>query len=128
MVPGRDRRRYPEPMAEIPPFLDRYYELLGAGDVDGFVGLYAPDAEIIRYDGVAEGLDAITAYVRDHLARHAGFRLRSIDALREADDVLMWDALVDTDNGIIQVVNVIVFDDEGRVHRHIPGLRGYWGK
>ena len=84
------------------PFLDRYYDLLGAGDVDGFVALYADDAEIVRYDGVAEGHDAIAAYVREYLGRHPGFTLRSVDALRDADDVLMWDALVDTDSGVIQ--------------------------
>lgn len=110
------------------PFLDRYYDLLGAGDVDGFVALYADDAEIVRYDGVAEGRDAIADYVREYLNRHPGFTLRSIDALRDADDVVMWDALVDTDNGVIQVVNVVVFDDGGLIHRHIPGLRGFWGK
>ncbi len=110
------------------PFLDKYYALLAAGDVDGFADLYAPDAEIVRYDGVATGREAIVDYVRTYLGQHPGFTLRSVDALRAADDVLMWDAMVDTDNGILQVVNVIVFGDDGSVHRHIPGLRGYWGK
>lgn len=109
-------------------FLDRFYSLLGDGDVDGVVGLYADDGEIIRYDGVADTPEEIGDYFRRYLGRHPGFTLRSIDQLREEDDVLMWDALVDTDNGVLQTVHVVVFTDDGSIHRHIPGLRGYWGQ
>ncbi|MFW2332508.1 nuclear transport factor 2 family protein [Ilumatobacter sp.] len=109
-------------------FVDRFYALLGSGDVDGVVDLYAPDGEIVRYDGVADTRDQIAAYFRGHLGRHPGFSLRSIDQLREADDVLMWDALVDTDHGVLQTMHVVVFTDDGAIHRHIPGLRGYWGQ
>ncbi len=41
---------------------------------------------------------------------------------------MMWDALVDTDNGVLQTMHVVVFTDDGSIHRHIPGLRGYWGQ
>ncbi len=109
-------------------FVDRFYTLLGTGDVDGVVALYAADGEVIRYDGVADTPDAIASYFRGHLVRHPGFALRSIDQLRMADDVLMWDALVDTDNGVLQTVHVVVFADDGSIHRHIPGIRGYWGQ
>ncbi len=108
--------------------VDRFYALLGSGDVDGLVGLYAGDGEVIRYDGVADTPDQIAEYFRDHLGHHPGFTLRSIDQLREADDVLMWDALVDTDHGVLQTVHVVVFDGDGAIHRHIPGIRGYWGQ
>ena len=109
-------------------FVNRFYELLRAGDVDGVVGLYADDGEVIRYDGVAATADEIAAYFRGYLGRHPGFALRSIDQFREVDDVLMWDALVDTDNGILQTIHVMVFAEDGSIRRHIPGLRGYWGQ
>ena len=109
-------------------FVDRFYTLLAAGDIDAVVGLYADDGEIIRYDGVADTPEEIAEYLRGYLARHPGFTLRSVDQLREEDDVLMWDALVDTDNGILQTVHVVVFADDGTIHRHIPGIRGYWGQ
>lgn len=109
-------------------FVERFYTLLGAGDVDGVVGLYADDGEVIRYDGVADTPEEIADYVSGYLARHPGFTLRSVDQLREADDVLMWDALVDTDHGILQTVHVIVFAEDGSIRRHIPGIRGYWGQ
>lgn len=107
--------------------MNRFYELLEQGDIDGVVGLYEPGAEIVRYDGVADNPGAIRAYFRNYLMHHPGFKLRLVDPIREADDVLMWDALVDTDNGILMTVNVLVFGDDGRIRRHIPGVRGYWG-
>lgn len=109
-------------------FVERFYGLLGAGDLDGVVELYEADAEIVRYDGVADNRSAIRAYFRNFLMHHPGFTLRQIDALREADDVLMWDALVDTENGVLMTVHVVVFGGEGKIRRHIPGVRGYWGR
>ena len=61
------------------------------------------------------------------IARNPGLSLNQIVLVRSADDVLMWDALVDTDLGVIQVFHVVILDDDGKFHRHIPGLRGYWG-
>lgn len=107
--------------------IERYYELLAERDLDSLLALYTDDAEIIRYDGVASTPDELRNYFEQHLERHPGLRLRQIVQVREADDVLMWDALVDTEHGIAQVVHVVVVDDDGRFRRHIPGLRGYWG-
>ena len=56
----------------IDAILERYAALVTAGDVDGIVGLYAPDAEIqIPADGERHrGIDAIRAFYRDNeLAR-----------------------------------------------------------
>lgn len=108
--------------------VDRYYERLADGDVDGLVALYADGAEIVRYDGVASTPVEIRGYLQGFLDRHRGAHLRSIDQMRESEDVVMWDALVDTDNGILQTVHVMVVDDDGRIRRHIPGIRGYWGQ
>lgn len=109
-------------------FVERFYALLGAGDVDGVVGLYGEGGEIIRYDGVADTPEEIGDYFRNFLERHPGVKLRQIDQFSAVDDVLMWDALVDTDNGIIQTVHIVVLDHDGAIRRHIPGFRGYWGK
>jgi predicted SnoaL-like aldol condensation-catalyzing enzyme len=115
-------------MSDTRGFLERFYERLGAGDVAGLTALYGPDAEIIRYDAVATTSEEVAAYFEGFLSRHPGASLQSVDQVRDADDVLMWDALVDTDAGVLQVVNVVVFDDDGLVRRHIPGIRGYWGR
>ena len=114
-------------MSNASNVIERYYELLSNGDIDRVLALYTDDAEIVRYDGVASGRDDLRQYFQEHLRRHPGLRLRQIDRVREAEDVLMWDALIDTDHGIAQVVHVVLVDDDGRFRRHIPGMRGYWG-
>lgn len=114
-------------MSHATTLIERYYELLASGDVDELLTMYAEDAEIVRYDGVATTTAELRHYFEQHLERHPGLRLRQIVQVREADDVLMWDALVDTDNGIAQMVHVVILDDDGRFRRHIPGMRGYWG-
>lgn len=108
-------------------FVDRYYELLAAGDVERLAMLYADEAEIVRYDGVAKTGDEIRAYFHEYLDQRPGLKLRQIDQLRRAEDVLLWDAMLDSDGGVLQTVEVMILDDDGRIRRHIPGFRGYWG-
>lgn len=115
-------------MDDAPAIIDRLYELLSAGDVERLAMLYASDGEIIRYDGVASTRSGIEGYYRDHIRRHPGSKLRQLDKVRQAGDVLMWDALVDTDAGLRQTIDVVILDDEGLIRRHIPGFRGYWGR
>lgn len=107
--------------------IEMFYERLGSGDPDRVLDVYADDAEIVRYDGVAATPGDIRQFYVDELSRHGHLQLRQIDRVQEADDVLMWDALVDTANGILQVVHVVTLDDDGRFRRHVPGVRGYWG-
>jgi hypothetical protein len=108
-------------------FVDRYYELLAAGDIERLAMLYADEAEIVRYDGVANTAAEIQSYFRDYVDKRPGLGLRQIDQLRRAHDVLLWDALLDSDAGVLQTVEVMILDDDGRIRRHIPGFRGYWG-
>ena len=108
-------------------FVDRYYELLATGDVERLAMLYADEAEIVRYDGVAKSADEIRTYFRDYLEQRPGLKLRQIDQLRRAEDVLLWDAMLDSDVGVLQTVEVMILDEDGRIRRHIPGFRGYWG-
>lgn len=114
-------------MSQVQKVIERYYELLSNGDIDNVLAMYTPDAEIVRYDGVAATPDELRHYFEQHVQRNPGLRLRQIVRVLEADDVLLWDALVDTDNGIVQVVHVVIVDEDGRFRRHIPGMRGFWG-
>lgn len=107
--------------------IEMFYERLGSGDPDRVLDMYTDDAEIVRYDGVAATPGEIRRFYTDELERHGHLRLRQIDRVQQADDVLMWDALVDTAHGILQAVHVVTLDDHGRFRRHVPGIRGYWG-
>lgn len=108
-------------------FADRYYELIAEGDLERLAMLYADDGEIVRYDGVADTPLAIADYYRRKLSEHPGLKLRQIDQIRRADDVLMWEALVDSTGGVLQTVEIMILDEDGRIRRHIPGFRGFWG-
>jgi hypothetical protein len=107
--------------------IDRFYELLEAGRADALAMLYAPNGEIVRYDRVARTPAEIEAYYEQLLADHPGMRLQQVDRIRHADDVMLWDAVLETDAGMLQTIDVVVLDGDGRIHRHIPGLRGFWG-
>lgn len=107
--------------------IDRYYELLGACDVAGLTGLYGDGAQIVRFDQVAATSDEIAAFLDAFLRRHRNCSLRSIDQFRETDDIVMWDAMLDTDDGVLQSTHVVVLATDGTIHRHIPHVRGYWG-
>ena len=122
------RTAYFSAMHNAPAIIDRFYELIQANDAQRLAMLYAPTAEIIRYDGVASGQREIEVYYRGYLAGRPGLKLRQIDKIRDSGDVLMWDALVDSDVGVLQTIDVVILDDDGLILTHIPGFRGYWGR
>jgi ketosteroid isomerase-like protein len=108
--------------------IDRYYATMGAGDVAALAEFYSPDALVIRFDGTSTGIEEILEFftkVHDHYGQ---YELQSLDQVTESGDVLMWDALVTTANGVVQVTEVLVLDEDGKIRRHIPGFRGFWGK
>ena len=115
-------------MHNAPAIIDRFYELLKVHDAERLAMLYTPNAEIIRYDGVASGRREIEVYYRGYLAGRPGMTLRQLDKIRDSGDVLMWDALVDSDAGVMQTIDVVILDEDGLILTHIPGFRGYWGR
>ena len=108
-------------------FFERRVAALSAGDVDSLVADYADDAEVVRFLGVAHGPDEIRAYLVGFLAAHRRFDLISLDQFQETDESVMWEATVDTAAGAVQVYEVFVFNDDGKIWREFPGLHGYWG-
>jgi uncharacterized protein (TIGR02246 family) len=107
--------------------INQYYTTLAAGDVEALAELYSPDALVIRFDGTSTGMVEILEFFSKMYAEHGRYELHSLDHVTESGDVLMWDALVTTSNGVVQVTEVLVLDDDGKIRRHIPGFRGYWG-
>ena len=108
--------------------IQRFYDTLGNGDLDGVVDLYGSDAVVIRFNATSTGQSEIRRFHAEELGKHDTYQLFKLDQLTESGDVLMWDALVTTSNGIIETTEVLVLDDEGKIRRHIPGFRGYWGR
>jgi len=108
--------------------IDRYYATMAAGDVEALAAFYSPDALVIRFDGTSAGIAEILEFFTKMHAHYGQYELHSLDQVTESGDVLMWDALVTTSNGVVQATEVLVLDDNGKIRRHIPGFRGYWGK
>jgi hypothetical protein len=109
-------------------FVEHILKLRGERQVSELVALYAADAAIVRYEGVARGTEELRAFTTGFLSAHGRFDLVTIDALTECEDVILFDATVETSVGLLQITEVIVLDEHGSIRRHVPGLRGYWGK
>jgi len=108
--------------------VEHFYRLMSTSDdVVAVTELYAPDALVIRFDGTSAGLEEISTFLEGVRARHQPYELHSIDQLTKAGDVVMWDAVVDTAKGLLETTEVFVLNDDGKIERHIPGVRGYWG-
>ena len=101
---------------------------MAAGNVEALAELYSPDALVIRFDATSTGAAEILEFFSKMYAEHGQYELHSLDQVTESGDVLMWDAMVTTSNGIVQTTEVFVLDNDGKIRRHIPGFRGYWGK
>ncbi len=108
--------------------VEQLFAALGGGDLGSIGALYAPDAELVRYDGAATGTDEIIGFYERYLANHGHYDLDHIVEFRSFDDVVIWDALVSTDEGMLMTYDVVILDDEGRITRHVPTIRGYWGR
>ncbi len=105
----------------------RMGELMSAGDVDALGDMYSADAEVVRYHRIASGRDEIRKLLADSLASHGGYKVLSVEQFQDAGDLIMWDATVETDLGILETSHIVVFDDEGSIRHHVPRIRGYWG-
>ena len=107
---------------------ERYFAGLAAGDVDAVLELYADEAHVVRYEGVAVGRDQIRAFLVGILDAHGTFQLVSIDDFAAEADVIEWDATVETRDGMLSTSSVMTLDGSGAILRHVPSIRGYWGE
>ena len=101
--------------------------LMSRGDVDTLANMYAADAEVVVYHRVAVGRDEIRELLSTSLAAHGLYRVISVDQFQDTGDIVMWDATVERDEGILETTHIVILDDVGLIRRHIPRIRGYWG-
>ena len=108
--------------------VEKLFAALADRDLEAVGSVYGDDAELVRYDGVAKGRDEIQAFYGRYLTNHKGYELDQIVDFRAVDDVALWDAMVKTDAGILMTYHVAIVDNENRLVRHVPTVRGYWGQ
>ena len=104
--------------------IHRYLNGLFEGRANDVVDLYAADAQIIRYEGVARDVRSFVSVLAE--SRQGG-NLVSIDGLVATDDTISWDATIETSEGPIQTADVFVLSPDGLISRHVLRLLGYWG-
>ena len=107
--------------------VDYMNDLMSKGDVDALSDLYSPNAEMVLYHRVAIGRDEIRTLLSSSLAAHGIYNVLSVDQFQYTGDVVMWDATVERDLGILEATHILMLDEDGLIHRHIPRIRGYWG-
>ena len=108
--------------------IDRFYKCMANADARGLAELYAPDALMIRFDGTSKGTEEIVAFLLKMRADDGAYTLEMIEEANLSGDVLMWDAMINTSGGLLQTTEVLVLNAAGKIRRHVPGVRGYWGK
>ena len=98
----------------------RFGKLMADGDSKALALLYAPDAKVVVFFGVASGRTEIEKFLALSLRSHGKYEVLSIDQFQQADDVVMWDATVETETGPLQTTHVVTLDDDGLIRRHMP--------
>ena len=91
---------------------------------DAKVMQFAPDPETVLYHRVAVGRDEIRDLLATSLASHGLYKVLSIDQYQDTGDIVMWDATVERDEGILETTHIVILDDDGLIRRHIPRIRG----
>ncbi|HEY8642603.1 MAG TPA: nuclear transport factor 2 family protein [Candidatus Dormibacteraeota bacterium] len=106
-------------------FYDEQVDYLVRGDVDGLIdNHYAADAELIGFEFVVRGRDALKTHFRQYLKGLPGLKLVSTEKFRESEDALFFEATVHTDNGRAGVYDAFVLRD-GKATHHFTGLLSF---
>ena len=109
----------------------RLYELLNAGDVDGFGDLLADDfIEHEEIPGLAPSKDGVKTFFRMQIAAFPDLRLAVEDVVADGAKVVARVRYTGTQQGEfqgmpatgkavdVQLIDIFAFADDGRVHEH----------
>jgi steroid delta-isomerase-like uncharacterized protein len=109
----------------------RMYDLLNAGDVDGFGDILADDfVEHEESSGLAPTKDGVKAFFRMYLAAFPELRMTAEDVLASGDKVVARVRATGTHHGAfmgmpatgrsvdVQLIDILRFGDDGLVHEH----------
>ena len=100
---------------------ERQVELIEAGDLEGLLAQYDDEAVLVRFDRVVSGREALREFFAGYLAARP--RVRSVDAYADTEDVVSYQATLETASGTARGYGVFVLR-EGRIWRQIAGVVG----
>jgi steroid delta-isomerase-like uncharacterized protein len=109
----------------------RMYDLLSAGDVDGFADVLADDfVEHEELPGGAPGKEGTKAFFRGFIAAFPDLRFTAEDVLSSGDKIVARSIATGTNHGPfmgmpptgkairVQLIDIIRFDDDGLAGEH----------
>lgn len=101
---------------------DKQISLLTPETVDRLVDeQYTEDAVLLRADGNIVGREALRAYFPGYLSALGGITLLSTDLFLESEDVVAFEATVETGAyGKVRVYDTWLLRD-GKIARHVTG-------
>jgi ketosteroid isomerase-like protein len=104
-------------------FYQRQLALLHAGDIDGLIAdQYCEDAVLISPERVVQGADALRTYFRGYLDSLGQFSVDSLDAFREAENAILFEATVTTEKGGRARVYDAFSLRDGKIAHHFTGV------
>jgi steroid delta-isomerase-like uncharacterized protein len=111
--------------------LRRFYDLINAGDVDGFGELLADDfVEHEETPGLAPTKEGVKAFFKMYIAAFPNLRMDPEDVLASGDKVVARVRATGTHEGEfmgmpatgksieVQAIDIVRFDDDGLAHEH----------
>ena len=111
--------------------LRRFYDLINAGDVDGFGGLLADDfVEHEETPGLAPTKEGVKEFFRMYIAAFPNLRFDAEDVLASGDKVVARVRVTGTHEGEfmgmpatgksvdVQAIDIVRFGDDGLAHEH----------
>jgi ketosteroid isomerase-like protein len=101
-------------IATTHPVFHRQLDALAAGDVDAVLANYAPDAALLRFDGVATGLDELRATFTGYLSLRP--RLLELTQYAENADTIFYRAVMSVGGRPEQATGTMVLRD-GKIWR-----------
>ena len=93
-------------------FIARHAGLLTEGDAEAVAALYAPDAQLVALDGVADGAEAIRARYQTFFEYHRTISRAETTHQQTTDGAAFTRLRVESERGQFDLVNVFLLDGE----------------
>jgi hypothetical protein len=101
-------------------FLERFLGQLQRQDIDELMDSYHEDAELVSFNFVLKGKDAIRQYFVENMFKKMGKIIgMSEDAYFESDDIIIFIMTVNAENIGVAIARDPLYLKGGRILRHI---------
>jgi hypothetical protein len=124
MIQGQAGRKMATTVTPGRDLYERQIRFLVAKDVDGLIDTnYAPDAELISFQTVVRGREALRQYFRGYVEMLGDIVVESTDKFTETPDAVFFEATVRSALGRVRVYDAFVLRD-GQITHHFSGVMG----